>query len=308
MAHEFDDTVGDDLQIEQPAPFRGQDETEMVEPTNIEIQDQSTAQITEIEDDEEAHEEEEEVVIQKKCFNGIKIYLHRSLDRPGRTRFRKDVQDCIKNFEGIVVTNLDKAEYCLVNKKIPSADLAKIKRDCESKGVQMVNPDWVVDSTNNNSLAPLTTANTAIVPETPDGKTAVVSVVASPAVTRRRSSNNSMEDTDATVDISDTKNATEPFDETAGQSEAPDQMESTRNQMPKPNAVPKPNLSVVRKDRSRSRKGSTTEVGDENRDPELERQFKIFNEKRKSNQDTTDAESSDAGKTYAFSQKLDFCI
>ena len=77
-------------------------------------------------------------------------------------------------------------------------------------------------------------------------------------------------------------------------------MESTRNEMPKPNAVPKPNLSTVRKDRSRSRKGSSsTGVGDENRDPELERQFKIFNEKRKSNQDTSDAESSDAGKTYA---------
>ena len=105
------------------------------------------------------------------------------------------------------------AKYCLVNKKIPSADLAKIKRDCEAKGVSMVNPDWVVDCTKLNGLAPLTPANTTMVPETPDGKTAVVSVVASPAVTRRRSSNNSMEDTDATVDLSDNKNATEPFDQ-----------------------------------------------------------------------------------------------
>jgi len=105
LAHEFDDTVGDDLPIEQPVPFRGQDETEMVEPTNIEIQDQSTAQITEIEDDEGAHEEEE-VVIQKKWFHGTKIYLHRSLEKHGRSKFRKDLQDCIKNFDGIIVTNL----------------------------------------------------------------------------------------------------------------------------------------------------------------------------------------------------------
>ena len=200
-------------------------------------------------------------------------------------------------------TEKAQAKYCLVNKKIPSADLAKIKRDCESKGVTIVNPDWVVDCTKLKALAPLTPANTTMVPETPDGKTAVVSVVASPAVTRRRSSNNAMEDTDAAVDLSDNKNATEPFDETADQSKAPDQMESTRNEMPKPNAVPKPNLSTVRKDRSRSRKGSSsTGVGDENRDPELERQFKIFNEKRKSNQDTTDAESSDAGKNYVISR------
>ena len=100
LAHEFDDTVGDELPIEQPVAFGGQDETEMVEPTNIEIQDQSTAQITEIEDDEE------EVVIQKKCFHGTKIYLHRSLEKHGRSKFRKDLQDCIKNFDGIIVTNL----------------------------------------------------------------------------------------------------------------------------------------------------------------------------------------------------------
>ena len=101
LAHEFDDTVGDDLPIEQSVPLRGHaDETEMVEPTNIEIQDQSTAQITEIEDDEE------EVVIQKKCFHGTKIYLHRSLEKHGRSKFRKDLQDCIKNFDGIIVTNL----------------------------------------------------------------------------------------------------------------------------------------------------------------------------------------------------------
>ena len=202
-------------------------------------------------------------------------------------------------------TEKGQAKYCLVNKKIQSADLAKIKRDCESKGVSMVNPDWIVDCTKNNSLAPLTPANTAVVPETPDGKTAVVSVVASPAVTRRRSSNNSVEDTDETIDISGNKNATEPFDETADQSEASDQMQSTRNQMPKPNSVPKPNLSTVKKDRSRNRKGSSTGVGDENRDPELENQFKIFNEKRKSIQSGTDVESSDTGKTYAISKTAD---
>ena len=100
MAHEFDDTVGDDLAIEQPVPFQGQDESEMM------VQDQSTAQITEIEDDHDANEEEEEVVIQKKCFHGIKIYLHRSLEKHGRTKFRKDLQDCIKNFDGAIVTSL----------------------------------------------------------------------------------------------------------------------------------------------------------------------------------------------------------
>ena len=101
MAHEFDDTVGDDLTIEQPVPFQGQDESEMM------VQDQSTAQITEIEDDHDANEEEEEeVVIQKKCFHGIKIYLHRSLEKHGRTKFRKDLQDCIKNFDGAIVTSL----------------------------------------------------------------------------------------------------------------------------------------------------------------------------------------------------------
>ena len=162
----------------------------------------------------------------------------------------------------------------------------------------MVNPDWVIASTKNNELAPLTPENTAVVPETPDGKTAVVSVVASPAVTRRRS-NNSIEDTDSTIDLSDTmsgkRQASEPFDETADHDEVPDQMESTHNQMAKPNSVPKPNISTVRKDRSRSRKGG----GDENRDPELELQMKLFNEKRKSNRDTTDAESTDTGTTYA---------
>ena len=189
-----------------------------------------------------------------------------------------------------------------MNKKIPSADLVKIKRDCESKGIIMVNTEWIIASTRNNSLAPLTPENTAVVPETPDGKTAVVSVVASPAVTRRRS-NNSIEDTDTTsIDATNTTNgnrphATEPFDESADQSEVSDQIESTHNEMPKPNSVPKPNLSLIRKDRSRSRRGSSSTKGggDENRDPELERQFKLFNEKRKSNQDTSEADSTDTG-------------
>ena len=102
LVHEFDDTVGDDLgSIEPSVQFDGENESEMV------IQDQSTAQITEIEDDE-GQSNEEEIVIQKKCFHGIKIYLHRSLERNGKAKFRRDLQDCVRNFDGILVTSLGK--------------------------------------------------------------------------------------------------------------------------------------------------------------------------------------------------------
>ena len=118
MVHEFDDTVGDDLgPIEPSAQFGGENESEMA------IQDQSTAQITEIEDDEgQSNEEEEEIVIQKKCFHGIKIYLHRSLERNGKTKFRRDLQDCVRNFDGIIVTSLGKFPISIFT--ISSLDLS----------------------------------------------------------------------------------------------------------------------------------------------------------------------------------------